>query len=475
MIVSERYLTMTLSRLALAIVIVLSARLSLTGRAAQGQPTIPAAANRPGLSAALSASPPYRCSTNRYVDGTNGNDANPGTQAQPWKTIQNADNWGNNVPTAGECVNVLPGIYALSKTLILHRGGDSNSLAGFVVYRSTVPQAAHLIAATGITAAANGDLIQLWAPYIIVDGFDIDGDNALTSGHGIDGCVGGGAASNVAHHFVAINNVVHDMGGAGLNSCTADYIVWRNNVIYNTSSTNRYQVSGINIWQPKAVAAGSYTTTAWDNAPFGIEISYNITHDNKEGPSIAAPHTDGNGIIIDSTVGGACPTCDTPYPGNILVLGNVAYNNGGSGISVYLSKNVTIANNTVYNNYLDPLNPGTARGELSQGGSQNVTWVNNIAIAVPGSGVLSNNKPAVTWSVGASHVSGTWKRNITYGADAASDANSNPGASTNMPGVNPQLTNPAGGNFIPRSGSPAIGTGLPRDYLPARTPNIGAY
>jgi parallel beta-helix repeat protein len=467
---------MTLSQFALVGAIVFSTGLSLTTRAAVAQTIIPPAADTPGVSAALSASPPYRCSINRYVDEAKGNDANPGTEVQPWKTVQAADNWGNNVPTAGECVNVLPGTYALSKTLILHHGGNSNSLAGYVVYRSTVPQAAHLVAAPGITTAANGDLLQLWAPYIIVDGFDIDGDNALTSGHGIDGCVGGGAASNIAHHFVAINNVIHGMGGAGLSSCTADYITWRNNLIYNTSSTNPYQVSGINIWEPKALAPGSYTPTAGDNVPFGIEISYNITHDNGEGPLLPGAHTDGNGIIIDTTFGSSkCPTCGTPYPGDILVLGNVAYNNGGSGIGVFMSKNVTVANNTVYNNYLDPLNPGTARGELSQGGSQNVTWVNNIAIAIPGRGVLANNKPIVTWEVaGGFQDSGARKRNILFGAQI-SNAISNDASSANMIGVNPQLANPAGHEFVPLPGSPAIGSGLPRNYLRSPTPNIGAY
>jgi len=33
--------------------------------------------------------------------------------------------------------------------------------------------------------------------------------------------------------------------------------------------------------------------------------------------------------------------------------------------------------------------PATARGELSNLGSRNITWINNIAIAVPGSGVLT--------------------------------------------------------------------------------------
>lgn len=467
---------MKLSRFAFADAIILSAALSLMAAAAQAQPAFPPAADTPGTSDALSASPPYHCSVDRYVDGSNGSDANPGTQAQPWKTIQNADNWGTNVPSAGECVNVLPGTYALSRTLIFHRGGSSNAPTGYVVYRSAVPRAAHLIATTGITAAANGDLIQLWAPYIIIDGFDVDGGNALTSGHGIDGCVGGGGASNIAHHFVAINNVIHGMGGSGLNSCTADYILWRNNVVYNTSSTNRYQVSGINVWAPKALAAGSYTPTAWDKVPFGIEISYNIAHHNSESPSISDSHTDGNGIIIDTTFGGGkCPTCDPSYPGDILVLGNVAYNNGGGGIHIFLSKNVTVANNTVYNNYTDLLNPATARGELSQGGSQNITWVNNIAIAVPGRGVLANNRSIASWPVPGFQDSGIWQRNITFGADLRPDSISNADSSANMIGVSPGLTNPAGANFVPLPGSPAIRAGLPRSYLRSLTPNIGAY
>ncbi len=431
------------------------------------------AAAVPGLSPALSASPPYRCLIDRYVDAVHGNDSNPGTQAAPWKTIRNADNGYPNVPKPGECVNVLPGTYNLAARLIIGHGGNSNSPTGFVVYRSTVPQAAHIVAGSGV---GNVSLITLLAPYIIIDGFNIDGNHAHTTGSGIDGCAGGGGPTAIAHHFVAINNIIHDMGGAGLATCTADYITWTHNVVYNTSSTNPYQVSGIAVWQPKVVAPGSYTRTAADNVPFGIAISYNVVHDNAEGPSISGPHSDGNGIIIDTTLGSSsCPTCGTPYPGNILVLGNVSYNNGGGGIHIFLSQNVTVANNTVCNNYLDRLNPGTPRGELSNLGSKNVTWVNNIAIAMPGSGVLAGNKPIVTARVGSFEASGNWTKNIAFGSDVISRSSSFANAATNLIGVNPELTDPAGGNFMPRAESPAIGSGQPESYIPSPTPNIGAY
>ncbi len=429
---------------------------------------------QPGLSPALSRSPLYTCVTNYYVDGVNGNDTNPGTETAPWKTIQNADNGYSNVPTPGECVDVLPGTYSINKTIVLGHGGNSNAPTGYVVYRSTAPQQAHITASRPIRG--NGDLVMLYAPYIIVDGFDISGNLSTTGGAGIDGCAGGGRNVDIAHHFIAINNRIHDIGGAGLSSCTADYIIWAHNVIYNTSSTNLYQVSGIDLWEPKALAAGSYTQTAADDTPYHIMIAYNIAYDNGEGPAVPPPHTDGNGIIIDTTFGSAsCPTCGTAYPGNVLVLGNLAYNNGGGGVHIFLSQNVTVANNTTYNNYLDMLNPGTARGELSNGGSQNITWVNNIGIAVPGLGVLGNNRPIVSYPLHRFPDSGSWSKNIAFGAPVTSTPNSYANPATNLIGVNPQLTDPVGGNFAPLAGSAALGAGQVESYLPSAAPNIGAY
>jgi parallel beta-helix repeat protein len=455
--------------------------LLLAERPAMAQMPFPAAANVPGPSAALFASPPYTCVTNFYVDAVNGNDSNPGTQAKPWKSIQTADNkyqGGSNVPQPGQCVNILPGTY--TGGIYLLNGGNSNSASGYVVYRSTTPQGAHILEPTN----GGGDMIMLYAPYVIIDGFEIDGNHAATEGNGVNACIGGGSASYIAHHFVAINNVIHDMGGSGLASCTADYITWRNNVVYNTSSTNPWQVSGINIGVPKTVA-GQFTPTSWDNVTFGIQIAYNIAYNNAEGPSIVPNqgctpvppatqgppcyHTDGNGIIIDTTLSSPA------YPGNILILGNVSYQNGGGGIHIVTSQNVTVANNTVYNNYLDPLNPGTARGELSNQGSANVNWVNNIAIAVPGTGVFAGARPIVSFPDPGYPDSGTWTRNITLGAPNISDATSNVSASDNLIDVNPLLTSPATGNFIPLPGSPANGTGIQESYLPSRTPNIGAY
>jgi parallel beta-helix repeat protein len=441
---------------------------------ALGQMMLPMA-GKPGLSPALSASPPYRCAENVYVDGARGDDANAGTLAAPWKTIAAADNGFSRIPHAGLCVNVLPGTYRLSKTLILGHGGNVNAATGYVVYRSAVPQAAHLLADAAITSGGNGDLIAVWAPYIVIDGFDIDGNHGATGGHGIDGCAGGGAPANIAHHFVALNNVIHDMGGAGLSTCTADYIAWQHNVIYNTSRTNPFQVSAIDIWAPKTLAPGTYHASAWDAVPYGILAAYNDVHDNSEGPGIPPPHTDGNGIIVDTTYGSAqCPSCGTPYGGKILILGNVAYGNGGGGVHVFLSRGVTVANNTVTRNYTDPLNPGAVRGELSNAGSAGTIWVDNLAIAVPGAGVLAGATPCVSFPLAAFGAESQWARNICTGAPMAASTPAI-GADTNLIGVAPALANPAGGDFTPLPSSPARGAGLPQAFLRDPKPDIGAY
>jgi parallel beta-helix repeat protein len=449
----------------------LAAGLSILAGPALAQPMNPFP-GRPGLSPALSASPPYSCAVNYYVDITNGNDSNPGTKASPWKTIGNADNGYPNRPVPGECVNVAPGDYPVTRSMIMAHGGNSNAAAGFVVYRATVPQAAHIVAEQGLT----GDIIQLWAPYIILDGFNIDGNHDLTSGHGVNGCADGGQPGNIAHHFIAFNNVIHDMGGSGLSTCTADFISWQHNVVYNTSATNLYQVSAINIWQPKALAPGSYTPTPWDNVPYGLVVAYNKVFGNGEGPAIPAPHSDGNGIIVDTTYDNTqCPTCGTPYPGNTLILGNIAFNNGGGGVHIFLSSNVTVANNTVYKNYQDLLNPATSRGELSNVGSANINWINNIGFAVTGNGVLANASPCVSFPVNAFGDSGTWTQNDCYGAAVQSDPNSYIDPKTNLVYVNPKLINPVAYKFRLLPGSPDYQTGQPEPYLPVAKPDIGAH
>jgi hypothetical protein len=421
----------------------------------------------PGPNVDLGLHPFYTCQVNYYVDGVNGNDANPGTQAKPWKTIQNADNGYPNVPVAGECVNVLPGTYPINRIMVFSHGGNANSTSGYVVYRSTVQGGAHIIAQAPFSSG-NGDMIMLWAAYLVFDGFEIDGNSDVANGSGIDGCANGGSPGNIAHHFVVWNNTIHGMGGAGLSSCTADWISWQHNTVYNVSATDPWQTSALDLWEPALVSIPH--PTSWDNNAYNIVIGRNLVHDNSEGPNLlnnnqgSNGHTDGNGIIIDTTKG-------KNYPGPILVLGNLAYRNGGGGVHVFMSQNVMVANNTCYDNYTDLLNPGTARGELSNGGSAGLVWVNNIAFATPTqTGVTSYNEPIVTFALPGYPTSDSGSNNIFWGAPV----NAPDMSMANEFLANPLLSNPQNGRFRLKPGSPALAAGLPEPFEGGNPPDIGA-
>jgi hypothetical protein len=64
---------------------------------------------------------------------------------------------------------------------------------------------------------------------------------------------------------------------------------------------------------------------------------------------------------------------------------------------------------------------------------------------------------------------------VTFGGPIVTDATDVIDPATNLIGVNPQLTNPGAGNFVPLAGSPVIGSGTPESYLPSTAPDIGAY
>ncbi len=447
--------------------LILSACLTLVFGAAQAelnpyQPT----GGYPGPSAGYAAHPPYTCVVNKYVDPVNGSANNPGTQAQPWQHVYDADDGYPNTPVAGECVNLAPGIYPVSTAVVLSHGGNANTPTGYVVYRSIVPGAAHLLAEPGLGSAGSADIFQLWAPYIIIDGLEIDGNHQLTVGSGINGCAYGGQPFLISHHFVAMNNIIHDLGGAGLSSCTADYISWQHNTVYNTSGTSPWQTSGISVWEPANVALAA--PLPWDHNEYNIVIAHNLVYNNSEGTLAqnnqgSNGHTDGNGIIIDTTLG-------KNYQGPILVFGNLAYGNGGGGVHVFMSANVMVANNTAYNNYTDPMNYGTARGELSAAGSTGVTFTNNIGYAMPtATGITANNSPLNAFAMPGYPLSATVNNNIFWGAAPQAQG-------INLTGnmmANPMFSEPAEGYFRLRTGSPGLSAGVIMPFSRG-IPDIGA-
>ncbi len=380
--------------------------------------------------------------TTYYVSAT-GSANGTGSQSSPFTTISQALD-ANLKP--GDTIMVEPGTY--NEVLNINTGG---SAAGNITVESAVPGGALIRPPAGSFNA-----ISINASYVTVEGFDVKGG----SGAGI-------AGTSVAHVSV-LNNVVHDSGQSGISFVHSDFETIEGNTTYNNASTGYY--SGISVWENQNVT-GDTTTTGYRTI-----IANNTSYDNV---TKTGTHSDGNGIIVDdfqATQNSSLPAYNYPT----LVQGNTVYGNGGKGIQVYDSNNVTVANNTAYHNNTDPLNTGTWRGEISNSGGNNNTFVNNIAVADPS--VNSNNTAISNTSTGGANQNVVWADNITYNGAAGQASVNNDGgnsvptaANGNMIGVNPEFVQ-AGSDFHLQSSSPAVNAGATGYGLAAigAVNNIGA-
>lgn len=418
------------------------------------------------LPAASQAAPYYRCARNLYVDAVkgndNGNDADKGSILSPYKTISAAT--GRKDLHGGDCIQVAPGTY--HEFVSLRQGGSANTEDGYVALVSTEKGGAKIIG----PSTGGYSVITLPASYVVVDGFDVSGGGG---GHCIDG--GYQPDINHAHHLVILNNHVHDCGGGGIELAGGDYYVIEGNVANNNAATNTYQTSGISIASGFDLQ-GKFPMTSRDDVYYHNIIRNNVSHDNMEKFACASPgcHSDGEGIIVDYYSPGH-------YPYRTLVIGNTVYRNGGNGIQVGHSDNVTVANNTAYDDCLDPEDKGTARGELENLAGSNNIWVNNLAVAVPGPGYLDHNVPlldtgAMTTSAGITYPNSgvVWEANAASGGEARSWPPSTISSAHNFLNVDPGLVNPAGGDFHLRPSSVLLHRGQRQHFLAASEPNIGA-
>lgn len=428
----------------------------------------------------------YTCVRNFYI-ATNGLDApGRGSQALPWKTITYANNNGGLV--AGDCVNLAPGTYNNPGGLYLNRGGNANLPTGYITWKGAPNHTSK------ITGTSSLFLLSFQANYIYLDGFEIDAtgipDYAVA--------VPNWPVASAGHHIGIINNLIHDSVGGGIGIINYDYYDVIGNEIHHTSNNSAYALyeSGISVWNLKAKAPNP--AHPLDANPFHTRILKNKVYLNWNNHpwSQANPHTDGNGIIIDATDGSQDNLVD--YGQQTLVQSNLVFNNGGRGIHAFYSHKVTVANNTTYGNAWDPGFTGTSRGELSNVCANNNTWVNNLAIAVPGTGDLANNKSVVdaTYFIGGcTNTNIVWQNNITWRGivgDPSANFNDIQNGSTklaafisnNIEATNPLLTDPVNGNFVPLANSPAIGAGIstpsypPSDFygvLMPNPPHVGAF
>jgi serralysin len=455
----------------------------------------------PGPSAALFASPYYKCVTNYYVS-TSGSDSNDG-QTKPWQTLQQAD---SAKVSAGSCINVAPGTY---DGVLLHNGGNAATATGYVVYRCQTLDACIIKGDGGVNGSSAFDFVQTTngtpPNFIQIDGFEMVGQGTFYP-IGVNVYNGDGSRKVASHHVWVLNSIVHGFGQSGLQLNNSEYLYAIHNTLYGNSNTVcDAQGSGISYWAPNAVAG--YNPTAddrtnpnsllgptWVNGStfFHNVIEWNVTYNNaltQCNTANSPGDTDGNGIIMDSFL-------NNNYPNETLVAFNVTYNNGGGGIHVFYSGNVTVANNSCFNNYLDPANNATWRGCIDDADGFSNTYLNNIALAIPAITTTCNISPPFTRfnsAVLASPQGGssTWTNNITdmigVGCNGEIDNNGDSySATTNKESTVPrwvdvgtsavgiESTPPVGANFALEPGSPAIGYGLTQPYLAPQSVDAGA-
>jgi hypothetical protein len=327
----------------------------------------------------------------------------------------------------------------------------------------------------------------------------------------------GDNSSKVAsHHIWVLNSIIHGFGQAGIGFAASEYLYAIHNTSYGNANT-QCDAQGSGIGMNIAHTVPSYVPTAddqtnpnpllgptWnkgDGTFFHVVFEYNVTYNNaltQCGTASNPYDTDGNGIIFDTNADFAGNP--TNYTAPMLAAFNVTYNNGGGGVHVFNSSNVTVANNTCFNNYLDPFMQGSARACIDDSGGSGSTFINNIAVAIPAT-VSSCGyfiTPYTMWNnsvIGdprAGQATDTFSNNLTdtIGSSCQGEIHVDNGDTYSSP---PNLENtsagwvnvgttstgtesapPVGSNFALAPGSKAIGAGLTKPYLPASSVDIGA-
>ena len=210
----------------------------------------------------------------------------------------------------------------------------------------------------------------------------------------------------------------------------------RNGFAFNSSK-------GILMRENIAAHNGTSTTSSWSSGfqLFAVQgtasdniVERNVSFENTDNQK----HSDGSGFIVDTQVTG------------VAFINNLAFLNGGSGIRLTDSKNISIINNTFYHNgrdtsAKDPNYPAEIYFTDGTGSSLNLTMINNVGI---GSGTTQD--PTKAWT--------TDKGTISIDA-----SNKNSGTFAGADGTNPDFRPASGSTLLDQgtsSGAPATDIGF---------------
>jgi parallel beta-helix repeat protein len=289
--------------------------------------------------AATILAPAARAATSFYVSPTGSDDFC--TRADPCSLAT-----GASAAQAGDFVVLLDGTYA-NQQLVPANSGTSSAWITFIADDGAIP---------------------------ILDGKAADPkDVAVSSDTAVYvrfiGIVARNWSGGFSNKWIGSTTDFSANGNWQYINCIADGNT-RNGFAFNSSK-------GVTIRECISAHNGTSTTSSWSSGfqLYGVQgtasdnvVERNVSFENMD----AQKHTDGSGFIVDTMVTG------------VSFVDNLAFLNGGSGIRLTASSNISIVNNTFYHNGQDTTDNGPPNpGEIyftSGGQTQGLTMLNNVGV-----------------------------------------------------------------------------------------------
>ncbi len=396
-----------------------------------------------------------------YVDITHGSDFNPGSQIQPWKTIQKAA----NTVHAGDSITVLAGTYN-ERVKVSHSGSQGSPIAF---------QAQGLVSLQGFTVKAD---------FITIKGFQIT-DTPNADGDGVGIFVQGSSCDLENNYiFFATRGGILLYADPGNYAGTSNCIV-RNNRLYRNSQYGiqvlgtDHLIEGNEIWDTIQYHPKWIDPPKWVDADgirfFGSGHIFrrNFIHDiSLSDPLNVNPHIDafqtwdelgkpaGSNILFEgNTVNLDAGSTGFQLEGgtnNLLIMNNIistfsgvnAYKNGNPPLTT--PSNIYVVNNLFIGNLAYNTNAYPAGVSLYD--TSNAVVKNNILTEQKGQAIYIDNSLADV------------DYNLAYNSDGSIPLGTR--SSHSLWEYNPQFVDPQKGDFHLQPDSPAIDAGITLQISP---------
>ena len=398
---------------------------------------------------------PVAASAATYYVAKTGSDSNPGTEAQPWLTIQKAA----NTLVAGDTVYVKAGTYEE-----IVRPVNSGTEGNYITY-SAYPGATVIIDLVNLrTTFWDAGFVITTKSYIKVSGFQVKN---CTGGFGL-------LAQTSSHHITFENNYTYNTCNSGIATWEGDHDILIQGNEVELACNDGYQecISADHSYNVQVLNNHVHHSGPGSHGGEGIDIKNgshdclvrgNYVHDiNRLGIYVDSYNDYLYNVTVDQNIvhncwnHGIALACEKNQPmENVTVTNNLCYTNGWAGITVgnwnggkpKPFNNIKIINNTCYDNG-QPWGqvPGDGFGIINLNGASctNLVIRNNIVSQNLDAQLMNNPGCAavIDYNVIYGPQTGDW---VTYG--------------TNYILADPLFVNPANADFHLQSGSPAIDAG----------------